>query len=120
MTTATTDRTERPPLLQVTAGAAAQLRKLIKQHNPDAVGVRVGVREGGCNGMSYTMDFATEKGSTDEELDVDGVRLLIDPMSIMYLIGTEMDFVEEKLGASFVFKNPNESGRCGCGESFNV
>ena len=70
--------------------------------------------------MSYTMDFATEKGAADEELDVDGVRLLIDPMSIMYLIGTEMDFVEEKLGASFVFKNPNESGRCGCGESFNV
>ncbi len=120
MTIATTDQTERPPLLQVTAGAAAQLRKLMEQHNPGAVGVRVGVREGGCNGMSYTMDFANEKNPTDEELDVDGVRLLIDPMSIMYLIGTEMDFVQEKLGATFVFKNPNETGRCGCGESFNV
>jgi len=120
VTIATTDQTERPPLLQVTAGAAAQLRKLMKQHNPNAVGVRVGVREGGCNGMSYTMDFATEKGAADEELDVDGVKLLIDPMSIMYLIGTEMDFVKEKLGATFVFRNPNEVGRCGCGESFSV
>lgn len=118
--TTMTDRTERPPVLQVTPGAAAQLRKLIDQHNPDAVGIRVGVREGGCNGMSYSMDFATEKDPADEEMDVNGVRLLIDPMSIMYLIGTEMDFVEEKLGATFVFKNPNESGRCGCGESFSV
>ena len=120
MNTAMTDRTERPPVLQVTAGAAAQLRKLIETHNPDAVGIRIGVRDGGCNGKTYSMDFATDKDPADEELDVDGVRLLIDPMSIMYLIGTEMDFVEEKLGATFVFKNPNESGRCGCGESFNV
>ena len=120
MSTATTDRTERPPILQVTAGAAAQLRKLIEQHNPDALGIRIGVRDGGCNGKTYSMDFATEQDPADELLDVDGVQLLIDPMSIMYLIGTEMDFVEEKLGATFVFKNPNESGRCGCGESFNV
>ena len=120
MTTTTSDRTERPPVLEVTPDAAAQLRKLIEQHNPDALGIRVGVREGGCNGMSYTMDFATEKDPADEELDVNGLRLLIDPMSIMYLIGTQMDFVDEKLGASFVFKNPNETGRCGCGESFNV
>lgn len=120
MTTKTADRTEKPPVLQVTERAAAQLRKLIDRHEPGAVGIRVGVREGGCNGMSYQMDFATEKGPADEEIDVDGVHLLIDPMSIMYLIGTEMDFVEEKLGASFVFRNPNESGRCGCGESFSV
>ena len=120
MSISTTDRTERPPVLEVTPEAAAQLRSLIEQHNPDAVGIRVGVREGGCNGMSYTMDFATEKDPADEEMDVDGVRLLIDPMSIMYLVGTRMDFVKEKLGASFVFKNPNESGRCGCGESFSV
>ena len=120
MTTTTSDRTEKPPVLQVTEKAAAQLRKLIETHEPGAVGIRVGVREGGCNGMSYQMDFATERGPTDEEIDIGGVRLLIDPMSIMYLIGTEMDFVEEKLGASFVFRNPNEAGRCGCGESFSV
>ena len=120
MTAITTDQTERPFPLQVTPGAVTQLRKLIEQHSPDALGIRVGVREGGCNGLTYSMDFATEKIPADEQIDVDGICLLIDPMSIMYLVGTEMDFVEEKLGASFVFKNPNESGRCGCGESFNV
>ncbi len=111
---------ERPGVLRVTSAAAAQLRKLIEQHNPDAAGVRVGVREGGCNGMTYTMDFVDAGQPADEVMEVDGVRLLIDPMSVMYLVGTEMDYVHEKLGASFVFRNPNESGRCGCGESFSV
>jgi len=111
---------ERPGVLSVTEAAAAQLRKLIGQHRPDAAGIRVGVREGGCNGMTYSMDFADRSDPADEVLELDGVRLLIDPMSVMYLVGTEMDFVEEKLGANFVFRNPNESGRCGCGESFSV
>ena len=112
--------TERPGVLSVTAAAAAQLRKLIGKHNPESAGVRVAVREGGCNGMTYSMDFADEGDPADEVMEIDGVRLLIDPMSVMYLVGTEMDFVEEKLGASFVFRNPNEKGRCGCGESFSV
>ena len=120
MDTTVTDKPEKSPVLQVTPAAAAQLRKLIDQHNPDAFGIRVGVREGGCNGKSYQMDFVTEKEPVDEVVNVDGVRLLIDPMSIMYLIGTEMDFVTETLASSFVFRNPNESGRCGCGESFSV
>lgn len=107
-------------MLSITTKAVAQLRKLIEQHRPDAAGIRVGVREGGCNGMTYSMDFAEESDPADEVMEVDGVRLLIDPLSVMYLVGTEMDFVEEKLGASFVFRNPNESGRCGCGESFSV
>jgi iron-sulfur cluster assembly protein len=115
-----TTRREKPPVLKVTPAAAAQLRKLMDRHNPDGYGIRVGVREGGCSGKSYQMDFAAEKAPTDEEVDVDGVRLLIDPMSIMYLIGTEMDYVTEKLASTFVFRNPNESGRCGCGESFSV
>jgi iron-sulfur cluster assembly protein len=118
--TKTTDKRGKQAVLQVTPAAVAQLRKLIEQHNPDAFGIRVGVREGGCNGMTYKMDFATEKDAGDEEIDVDGVRLLIDPMSMMYLIGTEMDFVTETMAANFVFRNPNESGRCGCGESFSV
>ena len=109
-----------PPLLKVTEAAVAQLKKLIALHKPNAAGIRVGVNEGGCNGKTYAMDFVDEKGLADEEMDVGGVKLLIDPMSVMYLIGTEMDFVEEKLGATFVFSNPNESGRCGCGESFSV
>lgn len=107
-------------MLSVTAAAAAQLRKLIDRHESGTGGIRVAVREGGCNGMTYSMDFADKSDPGDEVMEVDGVRVLIDPMSVMYLVGTEMDFVEEKLGANFVFRNPNESGRCGCGESFSV
>ncbi len=118
--TKATEKRERPPVLKVTPAAAAQLRKLMDSHNPDAYGIRVGVREGGCSGMSYKMDFAEAKDPMDEEVDVDGIRLLIDPMSIMYLIGTEMDYVTERLASNFVFRNPNETGRCGCGESFSV
>ena len=116
----TSDTKQKPPLLKVTDAAVAQLKKLIAHHKPNAAGIRVGVNEGGCNGMTYAMDFVDERGPTDEEMDLGGVKLLIDPMSVMYLIGTEMDFVQEKLGANFVFSNPNESGRCGCGESFSV
>ena len=109
-----------PSVLSVTDAAVAQLRKLINSNETDAVGIRLGVNEGGCNGLSYAMDFANEKSTADEVLDLGGVKLLIDPMAVMYLEGTEMDFVEEKMGSSFVFRNPNESGRCGCGESFSV
>ena len=119
-TTTTRQRREKPPVLSVSPAAAAQLRKLIERKTDGTVGVRVGVRNGGCSGMSYTMDFATEQQPTDEVLEVDGVTVLIDPMAIMYLVGTEMDYVKQKLGESFVFRNPNETGRCGCGESFSV
>ena len=111
---------EKPPVLRVTKSAVVQLRKLLKTHNPDAVGIRLGVNEGGCNGLTYAMDFVNEKSAADEIIDFGDVQLLIDPMAVMYLVGTEMDFVEEKMGSSFVFRNPNESGRCGCGESFSV
>ncbi len=119
MATQTAGR-ERPPPLNVTDAAAAQLRKLIDMHNPEAAGIRLGVKEGGCNGMTYSMDFAEERDPMDEAMEVDGVTLLIDPMSVIYLVGTEMDYVQEKLGSTFVFRNPNETGRCGCGESFSV
>jgi iron-sulfur cluster assembly protein len=119
MATQTSGR-ERPDPLSVTVAAAAQLRKLIEMHDPDAAGIRLGVREGGCNGMTYSMDFAKERDPMDEAMEIDGVTLLIDPMSVIYLVGTEMDYVQEKLGSNFVFRNPNETGRCGCGESFSV
>ena len=115
-----TETRERPPALAVTTAAVVQLKKLIEMHDPHAAGIRLGVREGGCNGKAYTMDFAKERDPMDEAMEVDGVTLLIDPMSVIYLVGTEMDYVEEKLGATFVFRNPNETGRCGCGESFSV
>ena len=111
---------ELPAVLKVTEAASAQLKKLLESHSPNAVGIRLAVNEGGCNGLTYAMDFAEKKDTADEVMELNGVSLLIDPMALMYLVGTEMDFVEEKLGSNFVFRNPNESGRCGCGESFNV
>lgn len=106
--------------LKVTDAAVAQLKRLMAGRGEPAVGVRIGVRNGGCSGMAYTMDFATEREPNDEAIEIDGVTVLIDPMAIMYLIGTEMDYVEENLASNFVFRNPNETSRCGCGESFSV
>jgi|TARA_B100000530_G_scaffold311535_1_gene238653 iron-sulfur cluster assembly protein len=109
-----------PAVLNVTEAASAQLKKLIENHSSKVVGIRLAVNEGGCNGFTYAMDFAETKNEADEVMELDGVCLLIDPMALMYLVGTEMDFVVEKLSSNFVFRNPNESGRCGCGESFSV
>ncbi len=106
--------------LTVTDAAIAQLKRLLAARTDPAVGIRVGVRNGGCSGMAYTMDFAAERKPDDEVIEAGGVTVLIDPMAIMFLIGTEMDYVDQNLGANFVFRNPNETSRCGCGESFSV
>jgi iron-sulfur cluster assembly protein len=107
-------------LISVTPAAARRIKYLIETQGPDAEGVRVGVRTAGCSGLAYTIDFAREIQAGDEVVDADGVKVVVDPKAVMHLLGTEMDFVEDKLGASFVFRNPNEKGRCGCGESFHV
>ncbi len=106
--------------LTVTDAAVVQLKRLLAARTDPAVGIRVGVRNGGCSGMAYTMDFAAEQNPDDEVIEAGGVTVLIDPMAIMFLIGTEMDYVDQNLGANFVFRNPNETSRCGCGESFSV
>ena len=110
----------RPQLMTVTEAAAGRVKDLIAQRGKPTAGVRIGVRTKGCSGLSYTLEYADEKGPKDEVLQTQGVTLLIDPKATLFLIGTEMDYVEEKLKAGFVFKNPNEKGRCGCGESFHV
>ena len=85
-----------------------------------SVGVRIGVKSGGCAGMSYIMEYAKEINSTDEIIEDKGVKVFIDPGAIMYLLGTEMDYKKEQFSSTFVFKNPNETERCGCGESFKI
>ncbi|TCS62169.1 iron-sulfur cluster assembly protein [Varunaivibrio sulfuroxidans] len=112
--------TDRPPMMNITPAAAEQVKKLLQGRDKPTAGIRIGVRTKGCSGMSYTLEFAEEKNAFDEVVETEGVTLLIDPKATMFIIGTEMDYVEGKLETGFVFTNPNEKGRCGCGESFHV
>jgi len=106
--------------MTLTDAAANRVRELIEKRDEPALGLRLGIRTGGCSGMAYTMEFAAEKAPLDELVEDKGVTVLIDPQALMYLIGSEMDYVEDKMQSGFVFNNPNEKGRCGCGESFHV
>jgi iron-sulfur cluster assembly protein len=112
--------TERPQPLTVTPAAAQQIKALLARRDVPARGIRIGIRTKGCSGMSYTLEYADEKGPFDETMEVDGINVFIDPKATMFILGTEMDYVEDKLESGFVFRNPNEKGRCGCGESFHV
>ena len=113
-------RRPRPQVMTVTPAAAERVKALIEGRDKPTVGIRIGVRSKGCSGMSYTLEFAESQQPMDEIVDTQGVKLLIDPKASLFLIGTEMDYEEEKLKSGFVFRNPNEKGRCGCGESFHV
>jgi len=106
--------------MTVTPAAAERAKALIEGRGKPTVGIRIGVRSKGCSGMSYTLEFADKQEPMDEVVETQGIKLLIDPKASLVLIGTEMDYEEEKLKQGFVFKNPNEKGRCGCGESFHV
>lgn len=107
-------------LMSLTDAAAERVKHLMSTRDEPATGLRIGVRTGGCSGMAYSMDFAQEKEPLDETVEEKGVTLYVDSKALMFLIGTEMDYVEDKLQSGFVFNNPNEKGRCGCGESFHV
>ncbi|HZS82355.1 MAG TPA: iron-sulfur cluster assembly accessory protein [Stellaceae bacterium] len=106
--------------MSVTDAAALRIKALLAKRGKPSVGIRVGVRSRGCSGLTYTLEYADEKGKFDEVVEDKGVTILIDPKATMFIIGTEMDFVEGKLESGFTFRNPNEKGRCGCGESFHV
>lgn len=113
-------RRPRPQVMSVTPVAAVRVKALIDGRGKPTAGIRIGVRTKGCSGLSYTLEFADQQEPMDEVVDSEGVKLLIDPKASLFLIGTVMDYEEEKLKSGFVFKNPNEKGRCGCGESFHV
>ena len=106
--------------MTITDAAAERVKALLAKRGKPSVGIRIGVRAKGCSGMSYTVEYADEKTQFDEVVEDKGITVLIDPKATMFILGTEMDFVEDKLKAGFVFRNPNEKGRCGCGESFHV
>jgi len=113
-------RRERPKAIKLTEAAAARIRDIVADADGKYLGVRVGVTNGGCAGMSYTMDYAETALPMEEMVEDKGVKVFIDPKAILFLIGTEMDFVREKLGARFVFNNPNQTAACGCGESVSI
>lgn len=106
--------------IALTDAAAARVKAMLAKRGKPSAGIRIGVRTKGCSGMSYTLEYADERSQFDEVVEQKGVTLLIDPKAAMFIFGTEMDWVEEKLQSGFVFRNPNEKGRCGCGESFHV
>ena len=106
--------------MTLTDAAADRIRALLAKRGRPAVGIRVGVRSRGCSGVTYTLEYADQNGKLDELVQDKGVTVLIDPKASMFIIGTEMDYVEDKLQSGFTFRNPNEKGRCGCGESFHV
>jgi len=109
-----------PKALTLTDAAAERVKALMAKAPGEIVGLRIGVKARGCSGMSYDIQYAKEKMRFDEVVEDKGVTILIDPAAVMFLIGSEMDYVDDKFETGFRFTNPNEKGRCGCGESFHV
>ena len=107
-------------IITLSDNAAQRIKEIMSNAKDSSIGVRIGVKSGGCAGMSYVMEYAKSSNSNDEVIEDKGVKVLIDPSAVMYLLGTEMDYKKEELSSTFVFKNPNETERCGCGESFKT
>ena len=110
----------REQVIKLRTNAAERIKEIMSKAEDKAIGVRVGVKSGGCAGMSYVMEYAKDIKPNEEVIEEKGVKVLIDPKAIIYLLGTEMDFKKEKFSSQFIFKNPNETEKCGCGESFKV
>ena len=107
-------------MITLTDAAADRVRRLMDRSEKPVLGLRVGINSRGCSGLSYEVEYAEEQKKFEEVVEDKGVRIFIDPTAIMFLIGSEMDYVEDKFQSGFVFRNPNEKGRCGCGESFHI
>ena len=108
------------PIIKLSDNAASRIKEIMSNAEKDSLGVRVSVKSGGCAGMSYVMEYAKDIKPNEEVVEDKGVKVLIDPKAIMYLLGTEMDYKKENFSSQFIFKNPNEVERCGCGESFKI
>ena len=108
------------PIVTLTETAADHVRRLMESADNDVIGIRIGVKTAGCSGLQYDVQFATEQKPFEDKIEQNGVTLFIDPTAVMFLVGSEMDWEEDKFASRFVFRNPNEVARCGCGESFSV
>lgn len=113
-------RKPRPKVVTLSDPAAARMAEIMEGADENFIGVRIGVKNGGCAGMEYTMDYATEAGPLDEVVEENGIKIMIDPKAILFLIGTQVEYVTEKLSQRFVFNNPNQTDACGCGESVTI
>ena len=107
-------------IIKLSDNAASRIKEIMANAEKDSLGVRVSVKSGGCAGMSYVMEYTKEVNPNDEIIEDKGVKVFVDSAAIMYLLGTEMDYKKEKFSSQFIFKNPNETERCGCGESFKI
>lgn len=107
-------------VMQLTDSASEQVKTLLAQRGKPSMGIRVGVKSGGCSGLKYFVEYADKRNPFDEVIKDKDVTIFIDPKALMYLLGTQMDFVSEQFKSGFIFTNPNEKGKCGCGSSFNV
>jgi iron-sulfur cluster assembly protein len=110
----------RPQVMKLTDAAAQRIQELTRRADSEIVGLRVGVKNGGCAGQSYTVEYAHEIRPSDEVVEDKGVKILVDPKAVLFLLGTEMDYQLDRLQAQFVFNNPNQVGACGCGESVQL
>tara|TARA_B100000902_G_scaffold133871_1_gene132398 strand:- start:242 stop:577 length:336 start_codon:yes stop_codon:yes gene_type:complete len=108
------------PIIKLSDNAALRIKEIMSSAENDSLGVRVSVKTGGCAGMSYVMEYTKKVNPNDEVIEEKGVKVFVDSAAIMYLLGTEMDYKKDELSSSFVFNNPNETERCGCGESFKI
>ncbi len=108
------------PIIKLSDNAASRIKEIMSNGEKSSIGVRVSVKTGGCAGMSYVMEYTKEINSNDEVIEDKGVKVFVDSAAVMYLLGTEMDYKKDEFSSSFVFNNPNETERCGCGESFKI
>jgi len=111
---------ERPPVVTLTDAAADRVKALITKSDEPVQGLRISVKTRGCSGMAYSVEYADEPKRFEEVVEQKGVRLFIDPTAVMFILGSEVDYKEDRFTSGFTFENPNEKGRCGCGESFHV